>query len=115
MRLEIVGLRVGAPLGAPCSSYAVGGPDGMVLLDCGPGALEALWRTELIDRLGALVVSHMHLDHMLDLVRGRRRSRARAWPTGSGRRRGCPSTSRASAGRACSTTSGRHSATASSA
>lgn len=68
MRLEIVGVRVGAPLGAPCSSYAVGGPDGTLLLDCGPGALEALWRTDLIDRVSALVVSHMHLDHMLDLV-----------------------------------------------
>jgi ribonuclease BN (tRNA processing enzyme) len=68
MRVEVIGLRVGAPLGAPCSSYAVEGPDGTLLLDCGPGALDALWRTGIIDRLGAVVISHMHLDHMLDLV-----------------------------------------------
>ena len=68
MQLEVVGVRVGAPLGAPCSSYAVDGPDGSVLLDCGPGALQAAWTSGLIDRLGAMVISHMHLDHMLDLV-----------------------------------------------
>jgi ribonuclease BN (tRNA processing enzyme) len=68
MLLEIVGVRVGSPLGAPCSSYAVDGPDGTLLLDCGPGALQAAWRSGLVDRLGAMVISHMHLDHMLDLV-----------------------------------------------
>jgi ribonuclease BN (tRNA processing enzyme) len=68
MRVEVLGVRVGAPLGAPCPSYAVGGSQGMLLLDCGPGALDALWRTELIHRLDAVVISHMHLDHMLDLL-----------------------------------------------
>jgi ribonuclease BN (tRNA processing enzyme) len=68
MRLEVVGVRVGSPLGAPCSSYAVDGPDGTLLLDCGPGALESVWRSGVIDRLGALFISHMHLDHVLDLV-----------------------------------------------
>ncbi|HEX3316735.1 MAG TPA: MBL fold metallo-hydrolase [Solirubrobacteraceae bacterium] len=68
MRLEIVGVRVGSPLGAPCSSYAVDGPEGTVLLDCGPGTLQAAWSSGLVDRLGAVVISHMHLDHMLDLV-----------------------------------------------
>jgi ribonuclease BN (tRNA processing enzyme) len=68
MRLEVIGLRVGSPLGAACPSYAVSGDDGTVLLDCGPGALDALWRSGLIGRLDAVVISHMHLDHMLDLL-----------------------------------------------
>jgi ribonuclease BN (tRNA processing enzyme) len=68
MRLEILGLRVGSPLGAGCPSYAVSGDGGTLLLDCGPGALDALWRSGLIGRLDGIVVSHMHQDHMLDLV-----------------------------------------------
>lgn len=68
MRLEILGLRVGSPLGAGCPSYAVSGDGGTLLLDCGPGALEALWRSGLIGRLDGIVILHMHQDHMLDLV-----------------------------------------------
>lgn len=68
LRLEIVGVRVGAPLGAACSSYVVHGTDATVLLDCGPGALDALWRSGRLEQLDAIVISHMHLDHMLDLV-----------------------------------------------
>jgi ribonuclease BN (tRNA processing enzyme) len=45
MRLEILGLRVGSPLGAGCPSYAVSGDGGTLLLDCGTGALDALWRS----------------------------------------------------------------------
>jgi ribonuclease BN (tRNA processing enzyme) len=69
MRLEVLGLRVGSPLGAPCPSYVVSSDGaGTLLLDCGPGALDALWRSGLIARLDAIVISHMHLDHMLDLL-----------------------------------------------
>jgi ribonuclease BN (tRNA processing enzyme) len=39
-----------------------------VLLDCGPGALERLWREHLLAEIGAVVISHMHADHVLDLV-----------------------------------------------
>jgi ribonuclease BN (tRNA processing enzyme) len=61
-------LRVGAPLGAPCSSYVVRGRSALILLDCGPGALEQLWDRGLAERLDAIVISHMHMDHMLDLL-----------------------------------------------
>jgi ribonuclease BN (tRNA processing enzyme) len=39
-----------------------------VLLDCGPGALERLWREHLLAELDAIVISHMHADHILDLL-----------------------------------------------
>jgi ribonuclease BN (tRNA processing enzyme) len=39
-----------------------------VLLDCGPGALERLWRERLLAELDAIVISHMHADHILDLL-----------------------------------------------
>jgi ribonuclease BN (tRNA processing enzyme) len=68
MRLEVVGLRVGAPLEGACSCYAVFGSSELVLLDVGPGALERLWSRGLAQRLDAIVISHMHLDHMLDLL-----------------------------------------------
>ena len=68
MELEVLGVRVGAPLGAACSSYAVSGASTVVLLDCGPGALERLWDRGLAERLDAIVISHMHMDHVLDLL-----------------------------------------------
>jgi ribonuclease BN (tRNA processing enzyme) len=39
-----------------------------VLLDCGPGALERLWREHLLADIDAIVISHMHADHVLDLL-----------------------------------------------
>jgi ribonuclease BN (tRNA processing enzyme) len=68
VQVEVLGFRVGAPLGAPCSSYAVSGESALLLLDCGPGALERLWERRLAERLDAIVISHMHMDHMLDLL-----------------------------------------------
>jgi ribonuclease BN (tRNA processing enzyme) len=68
VRVEVLGFRVGAPLGAACSSYAVSGPSALMLLDCGPGAVERLWERGLAERIDAIVISHMHMDHMLDLL-----------------------------------------------
>jgi ribonuclease BN (tRNA processing enzyme) len=68
VQVEVLGFRVAAPLGAACSSYAVSGASALILLDCGPGALERLWERRLAERLDAIVISHMHLDHMLDLL-----------------------------------------------
>jgi ribonuclease BN (tRNA processing enzyme) len=68
MEIEVLGFRVGSPLGAACSSYAVSGPSEVLLLDCGPGALQQAWARGWIERLDAIVISHMHMDHMLDLL-----------------------------------------------
>jgi ribonuclease BN (tRNA processing enzyme) len=68
LRLEILGFAGAAPLQGACSSYLVASEEATVLLDCGPGTLERLWRRDLLGRLDAIVVSHMHADHVLDLV-----------------------------------------------
>jgi ribonuclease BN (tRNA processing enzyme) len=54
VQVEVLGFRVGAPLGAPCTSYAVSGDSALLLLDCGPGALERLWERRLAERLDAI-------------------------------------------------------------
>lgn len=69
MRLRVLGNtgRYLAPLTGG-SSYLVEADDGTrVLLDCGGGAREALVRLG-VDRVDALVVSHFHHDHVLDLM-----------------------------------------------
>jgi ribonuclease BN (tRNA processing enzyme) len=68
LRLEVLGCAGAAPLQGACASYLVSDGDADVLLDCGPGTLERLWRRGLLERLDAIVVSHMHADHVLDLV-----------------------------------------------
>jgi Beta-lactamase superfamily domain len=55
VQVEVLGFRVGAPLGAPCSSYAVSGGSALLLLDCGSGGpLERLWERRLAERLEAV-------------------------------------------------------------
>jgi ribonuclease BN (tRNA processing enzyme) len=68
MRFEVLGHTVGAPLGGACAGYLVHGDGGTILLDCGPGTLERVWRRGLAGRLSAIVLSHAHADHVLDLV-----------------------------------------------
>lgn len=68
MRLRILGNtgRYLAPLSGG-SSYLVEAGDTRILLDCGGGAREALARLG-VRRVDALVLSHFHHDHVLDLV-----------------------------------------------
>ena len=68
MELEILGLGVAAPLGAGCPCYAVSTDSTLLLLDFGPGAHERAWQRDMLGRIDAIVISHMHLDHMLDLL-----------------------------------------------
>jgi ribonuclease BN (tRNA processing enzyme) len=67
VRFKILGFAGAAPLEGACSAYLVADGEQLVLLDCGPGALERVWREGALERLGAIVVSHMHLDHVADL------------------------------------------------
>jgi ribonuclease BN (tRNA processing enzyme) len=64
----ILGFAGAAPLAGACPSYLVTDGETTLLLDCGPGALERLWQRELLGRLDAIVISHMHADHILDLL-----------------------------------------------
>lgn len=67
LRLTILGFAGAAPLDGACPSYLVESDETTLLLDCGPGTLERLWRHGALERLDAIVISHMHLDHVADL------------------------------------------------
>ena len=54
--------------GGACSGYLVQGGGQTVLLDCGPGVFAKLRRhVDYVD-VDAVVISHLHADHILDLV-----------------------------------------------
>ncbi len=73
MRLTVVGCSGSFPsAGSPASCYLLQAPDGAgrtasVVLDLGNGALGALQRHVDLRDLDAVLVSHLHPDHFLDL------------------------------------------------
>ena len=69
MQLTILGRSPASPNpGEACAGYLVEGGGGRVLVDIGPGVVAQLLRRHHPDELDAVVVSHLHADHMLDLV-----------------------------------------------
>jgi len=69
VRLTILGRSPARPNpGEACAGYLLEGGGSRVLLDVGPGVVAQLLRTTTPDQLDAVVVSHMHTDHCLDLV-----------------------------------------------
>jgi len=69
MRLTVLGRSPASPNpGEACAGYLVEGGGSRVLVDIGPGVVSQLVRRHHPDELDAVVVSHMHADHMLDLV-----------------------------------------------
>ncbi len=69
LTLTVIGCSAAAPrAGGASSSYLVAAGETRVLLDCGPGSLSFL-RKEINPRnLDAIVLSHLHADHTLDLI-----------------------------------------------
>ena len=68
--------------GEPCSSYLVEAVGTRILLDCGSGAFAALWALDPRP-LDAVVLSHMHHDHVADLIPfgyARRYAGLAGWP-----------------------------------
>ena len=69
MRLIVLGRSPASPNpGEACAGYLVEGGGARVVVDIGPGVVAQLVRRHHPDELDAVVVSHMHADHMLDLV-----------------------------------------------
>ena len=69
MRLSIMGRSPASPNPTEaCAGYLVDGGGARILVDIGPGVVSQLVRRHRPDELDAIVVSHMHADHMLDLV-----------------------------------------------
>jgi ribonuclease BN (tRNA processing enzyme) len=54
--------------GGACSGYLVEDADTRVLIDCGSGVFSELRRAVDYVTIDAVVVSHMHADHFLDLM-----------------------------------------------
>lgn len=69
MKLTVLGRSPASPNAAEaCAGYLVEGGGSRVLVDIGPGVVAQLLRYHHPDELDAVIVSHMHADHMLDLV-----------------------------------------------
>ena len=54
--------------GNPCSGYLVRSPGAAVLLDCGPGITGPLQKIVNFDDLSAIIVTHAHFDHWIELL-----------------------------------------------
>jgi ribonuclease BN (tRNA processing enzyme) len=57
-----------ADAGGACSGYLVEAGDACLLLDCGPGVLGKLRAVRDYADVDVVVLSHLHADHMLDLI-----------------------------------------------
>jgi ribonuclease BN (tRNA processing enzyme) len=69
MRLTVLGRSPASPNpGEACAGYIVESQGTRVLFDIGPGVVSQLVGVHHPDELDGIVVSHMHADHMLDLV-----------------------------------------------
>lgn len=69
--LELIVLGSSASCPAPgdaCSGYLVRQGDTQVLLDCGSGVLGKLFKHTTAEQLSAIVITHFHPDHYLDLI-----------------------------------------------
>ena len=69
MKLTILGCNGPYPsAGGACSGYLLSEGDTHVLIDCGTGTLANLSRHIPWEALSAVVLSHLHYDHMSDLL-----------------------------------------------
>jgi ribonuclease BN (tRNA processing enzyme) len=69
MRITVLGKSPAwQDAGGACSGYLVEGGGVRMLLDCGPGVFAKLRQVLEYVRVDAVVLSHLHADHVMDLV-----------------------------------------------
>src|ERR671928_1971177 len=69
MRLTVLGKSPSwQDAGGACSGYLVEEDGVTVLLDCGNGVFSKLRRFRDYTRVDAVLISHLHADHFLDLI-----------------------------------------------
>jgi ribonuclease BN (tRNA processing enzyme) len=69
MRLTVLGKSPSwQDAGGACSGYLIEDGDTCVLLDCGNGVFSKMRRFRDYTKVDAVVISHLHADHILDLV-----------------------------------------------
>src|SRR5947209_262668 len=67
--LTVLGVASGTPAEeSGCSAYLISHAGTTILLDCGPGILGRLRGFVGVHDLAAVLITHMHTDHVLDLV-----------------------------------------------
>ena len=67
MRLTVLGCAGSFPgPEAPCSSYLIEADGFRLLMDFGTGSMSTLQRFAGLYHFDALLLTHLHLDHMLD-------------------------------------------------
>ncbi|MCZ7463988.1 MBL fold metallo-hydrolase [Rhizobium rhizogenes] len=67
--LRVLGSSGGFPIaGFACSGYLVRLSGQTLLLDCGPGVMTALIGAEAKAGIDGVIISHLHSDHVLDLI-----------------------------------------------
>ena len=69
MRLTVLGgSAAGTNTSQGCAGFLLEAPGATLLLDLGPGTLQELRKRTNFRTLTAVVISHMHVDHMADLL-----------------------------------------------
>jgi len=69
LKLTVVGSSCSIPRpGRACSSYLIESAGAAVIADLGTGAFANLRRHRAFDEVDAIVISHMHADHFLDVI-----------------------------------------------
>ncbi|MHB8776170.1 MAG: MBL fold metallo-hydrolase [Anaerolineales bacterium] len=67
--IEIIGCRAGAPAdGIPASGYLLKVNGGTILIECGSGVVARLTNGNAGKEIDAIIVTHGHADHCLDLL-----------------------------------------------
>jgi len=70
MRLTVLGVHSPFPptAGGACPGYLIEQDGVSILLDCGSGVIQRLRQMAPVPRLAAVVLSHLHGDHMSDVL-----------------------------------------------
>jgi ribonuclease BN (tRNA processing enzyme) len=69
MRLHVLGSSGGYPVpDNPCSGYLLEHEEARIWIDAGNGTMAAVQRIVPLERIDALVLSHVHADHCADLL-----------------------------------------------
>lgn len=67
--VTVLGFRGGRPdASSPCSGYLICYGATRILVDCGPGIMGQLLARGIEHELDAIVLTHLHQDHCLDIV-----------------------------------------------
>lgn len=69
LRVTVLGSSSSIPrAGRACSSYLIEGADRSIVADMGTGALSNLHRYRSAESIDAVIISHMHADHFIDVI-----------------------------------------------